>query len=88
MNKINTPLIKTKYDILFSSIQEFLLALSPPVFLDKEKLTRWHPDFELEKVPDIKAQDIPLPKTQVVNTSAKQLLGKLLGQYLVSVEKW
>lgn len=50
------------------------------MFLDKEKLTRWHPDFDLDKVPDIEVQDIPVPKTQVVNTSAKQLLGKILDQ--------
>lgn len=50
------------------------------MFLDKEKLTRWHPDFDLDKVPDIEVQDIPVPKPQVVNTSAKQLLGKILDQ--------
>ncbi|KAI5741855.1 hypothetical protein M8J77_000498 [Diaphorina citri] len=54
--------------------EEFLLALVPPVFLEKDKLTRWHPDFELDKVPDIPAQDIPLPKPQATNTSVKQIL--------------
>lgn len=65
--------------------EEFLLALVPPVFLDKEKLTRWHPDFDLDKVPDIEVQDIPVPKTQVVNTSAKQLLDR--AKTLLSVNR-
>uniref|UniRef100_A0A8D9A4G9 DNA replication factor Cdt1 n=1 Tax=Cacopsylla melanoneura TaxID=428564 RepID=A0A8D9A4G9_9HEMI len=65
--------------------EKFLLALVPPVFLDKDKLTRWHPEFELERVPDIEAADIPHPKKEATNTSAKQLLDR--AKSLLSVNR-
>ncbi|KAL1458493.1 hypothetical protein WDU94_008639 [Cyamophila willieti] len=65
--------------------EKFLLALVPPVFLDKDKLTRWHPEFELERVPDIEVADIPQPKKEATNTSAKQLLDR--AKSLLSVNR-
>lgn len=54
--------------------QKFLLNLDPPMRIPKEKLTRWHPEFDLESCPDI--EQIGLPQAPNVErfSSAKDVL--------------
>lgn len=42
---------------------EFLSTLNPPINVDPTKIKRWHPEFDLEKVPDI--EESPLPQIPV-----------------------
>lgn len=47
--------------------------------IDKEKITRWHPEFDVESVSDITPS--PLPKIEIDKpkvASAKDILGKVL----------
>lgn len=37
--------------------------LIPPIIIDKEKITRWHPEFDVESVADIIPS--PLPKIEI-----------------------
>ncbi|XP_050527571.1 DNA replication factor Cdt1 [Daktulosphaira vitifoliae] len=64
-------------DIVKEHHREYLNKLIPPIVIDKEKITRWHPEFDVESVVDI----VPsaLPKIEVGKpkiTSAKDLLDK------------
>ncbi|XP_019557937.3 DNA replication factor Cdt1 isoform X2 [Aedes albopictus] len=54
--------------------EQFLLQLDPPVVIEKHKLTRWHPDFNLENCPDIELGDIPQPPNVERFSSAKDVL--------------
>ncbi|RWS11621.1 DNA replication factor Cdt1-like protein [Dinothrombium tinctorium] len=42
--------------------QDFLTSLSVPISIEGEILQRWHPNFKLEEVPDIEANESYLPK--------------------------
>ncbi|EDS33520.1 DNA replication factor Cdt1 [Culex quinquefasciatus] len=54
--------------------EKFLLALDPPMRIAKEKLTRWHPEFDLESCPDIAQTPLPLPPNVERFSSAKDVL--------------
>ncbi|XP_014279229.1 DNA replication factor Cdt1 [Halyomorpha halys] len=56
--------------------QEFLNTLDPPMNLDKNKVTRWHPEFEVDSVPDIVPSLLPLPPNVEKFSSAKDVLNK------------
>lgn len=68
------------YNVLIEKLKdyhnEFLLTLDPPVQVDKSKVTRWHPEFNLEKVPDIEALPLPQPPDEIKMTSGKEVLEK------------
>uniref|UniRef100_A0A336MBD5 CSON013720 protein n=1 Tax=Culicoides sonorensis TaxID=179676 RepID=A0A336MBD5_CULSO len=54
--------------------EKFLKTLDPPMNIDRKKLTRWHPDFDLEGVPEVKRGDLPQPPQEDRMTSAKDIL--------------
>lgn len=54
--------------------EKFLLGLDPPMRIPKEKLTRWHPEFDLEGCPDIAPTPLPLPPNVERFSSAKDVL--------------
>lgn len=54
--------------------EKFLAALDPPMIVDREKLTRWHPEFDLEACPEVKRGDLPKPPQEDRMTSAKDVL--------------
>ncbi|KAG5900417.1 hypothetical protein JTB14_029304 [Gonioctena quinquepunctata] len=56
--------------------QEFLLTLTPPLVLDKEKITRWHPEFDIEKLPDIELAKLPQPPVEEVLSTGQDVLEK------------
>lgn len=56
--------------------EEFLSTLDPPLVIPREKLARWHPEFDIEKVPDINQADLPKPPKEETFTSGKDVLEK------------
>lgn len=59
--------VKHEHDI-------FLRSLQPPVVIPKERIQRWHQDFDLELCPDILAADLPQPPNIERFSSAKDIL--------------
>lgn len=52
--------------------------LIPPITIDKNKITRWHPEFDVESVPNINLS--PLPKIEIGKSkisTAKDTLGTI-----------
>ncbi|XP_050420554.1 DNA replication factor Cdt1-like isoform X2 [Adelges cooleyi] len=65
----------TLLDIMKNFHQDYLSNLIPPIVIDKNKITRWHPEFDVESVADIKPS--PLPKIEIGKpkiTSTKDIL--------------
>ncbi|KAE9544645.1 hypothetical protein AGLY_000187 [Aphis glycines] len=73
-NKYNIDLIKLTtqrkntffsalIDIMKEHHEEYLKKLIPPITIDKDKITRWHPEFDVESVPNINLS--PLPKIEI-----------------------
>ncbi|XP_055531823.1 DNA replication factor Cdt1 isoform X2 [Wyeomyia smithii] len=54
--------------------QKFLLSLDPPMHIAREKLTCWHPQFDLESCPDIEQAALPQPPNVERFSSAKDVL--------------
>jgi len=53
-----------------------LNKLNPPILIDKDKIIRWHPEFDVESVPNINPS--PLPKIEIDKSkipTAKDILG-------------
>ncbi|XP_060871194.1 DNA replication factor Cdt1-like [Metopolophium dirhodum] len=50
-------------DIMKVHHAEYLNELIPPILIDKDKITRWHPEFDVESVPNINPS--PLPKIEI-----------------------
>lgn len=69
------------YNLLIEKLKvyhnEFLLTLEPPLIIPKEKLTRWHPEFDLEKVPDIEEFDLPKSPTDEKIATGREVLEKV-----------
>lgn len=57
-------------------IQVFLASLNPPIVVPDDKLTRWHPRFNVDEVPNIKPSDLPQPPQTEKLTSAQEVLDK------------
>lgn len=81
----------TELNLIFFKV--YLNKLIPPIEIDKEKITRWHPEFDVESVPDIIPS--PLPKIQIDKpkvATAKDILGeiflKILQSYRIVVALW
>ncbi|CAH0546952.1 unnamed protein product [Brassicogethes aeneus] len=55
---------------------EFLLSLTPPLNIAKDKITKWHPEFDIEKVPDIELSEVPKPPIEEAFSSGKDVLEK------------
>ncbi|KAK9502567.1 hypothetical protein O3M35_011318 [Rhynocoris fuscipes] len=68
------------YDALVEIVkthhEEFLKSLDPPLIVPKEKLTRWHPAFDVESCPEIKAAPMPQPPNSEKCTTARDVLSK------------
>ncbi|XP_037073425.1 DNA replication factor Cdt1-like [Pollicipes pollicipes] len=61
-------------DIMLQHHNEFLQSLEPPVSVEASLITRWHPDFQLEAVPDVVAAPLPAPPADEVGGTARQVL--------------
>ncbi|CAG9824934.1 unnamed protein product [Phaedon cochleariae] len=63
-------------DLVKKYHHEFLATLSPPMTVDKDKITRWHPEFNIEKVPEIECSDLPQSPAEEKLTTGKDVLDK------------
>lgn len=65
-------------NILLTKVKEehdkFLRSLDPPLIISSEKITRWHPEFDLENCPEIEQGHLPQPPNVEKYSSAKDIL--------------
>ncbi|EHB15850.1 DNA replication factor Cdt1 [Heterocephalus glaber] len=54
----------------------FLASLTPPMAVPEDQLTRWHPRFNVDEVPDIEPAELPQPPTTEQLTSAQEVLAR------------
>ncbi|KAL2762043.1 DNA replication factor Cdt1, partial [Daubentonia madagascariensis] len=54
----------------------FLASLRPPMEVPDEQLTRWHPRFNVDEVPDIEPAALPQPPTTEKLTTAQEVLAR------------
>lgn len=54
----------------------FLMSLENPLIIPKEKITRWHPEFNVENCSNIELAELPQPPTTEKASSAKDVLGE------------
>jgi len=67
--------------------KEFLSTLSPPIKISSDKLTRWHPKFPLDKLPEVPTSPLPIPPEVYVYHSARDVLDKQRGKLNPRVEE-
>ncbi|NXU21157.1 CDT1 factor, partial [Pardalotus punctatus] len=65
----------------------FLAALSPPMVVPEEKLTRWHPRFNVDEVPDISPAELPRPPQEDRLSTAQEVLSTARGMLTPKMEK-
>ncbi|XP_066183544.1 DNA replication factor Cdt1 [Sylvia atricapilla] len=65
----------------------FLAALSPPMVVPEEKLTRWHPRFNVDEVPDISPAELPRPPQEDRLSTAREVLNTARGMLSPKMEK-
>uniref|UniRef100_A0A8C8VI84 Chromatin licensing and DNA replication factor 1 n=1 Tax=Pelusios castaneus TaxID=367368 RepID=A0A8C8VI84_9SAUR len=65
----------------------FMASLSPPMVIPDEKLTRWHPRFNVDGVPDIIPADLPRPPQVDRLTSAQEVLTNARNMMTPKMEK-
>ncbi|NXN44296.1 CDT1 factor, partial [Rhinoptilus africanus] len=65
----------------------FLAALSPPMVVPEEKLTRWHPRFNVDDVPDISPAELPQAPQEDRLTTAQEVLSTARGMLTPKMEK-
>lgn len=61
-------------DLVFDEHQKFLQTLEVPMSVTRGALKRWHPDFDLESVPEIQHGQIPAPPNVEKFSSARDIL--------------
>ncbi|NXB13595.1 CDT1 factor, partial [Rhagologus leucostigma] len=65
----------------------FLAALSPPMVVPEEKLTRWHPRFNVDEVPDISPVELPRAPQEDRLSTAQEVLSTARGLLSPKMEK-
>ncbi|EFN82715.1 DNA replication factor Cdt1 [Harpegnathos saltator] len=56
--------------------EKFLLTLETPIIIEKEKVVRWHPEFNVETCKEVEKAELPQPP-QIEKPTAKNLLEKV-----------
>ncbi|XP_072675674.1 DNA replication factor Cdt1 isoform X2 [Canis lupus baileyi] len=51
----------------------FLASLNPPMVVPEERLTRWHPRFNVDEVPDIEPAELPRPPATEKVATAQEM---------------
>lgn len=68
------------YDTLLQLVKkqhaQYLLTLDPPMVIPDEKLSRWHPEFEIEKLPEVECTKLPEMPNAEKFSSAQDVLAK------------
>ena len=75
------------HDATLASLQAFLAALNPPMVVPEEKLTRWHPRFKVDEVPDISPAELPQPPQEDRLTTAQEVLSTARGMLIPKVSQ-
>nr|XP_015223487.1 PREDICTED: DNA replication factor Cdt1 isoform X2 [Lepisosteus oculatus] len=65
----------------------FLDSLTPPLSVPDDKLTRWHPRFNVDQVPNIPACELPQPPQVDRLTTAQEVLNKARSLMTPKMEK-
>ncbi|XP_053934522.1 DNA replication factor Cdt1 isoform X2 [Cuculus canorus] len=65
----------------------FLAALNPPMVVPEEKLTRWHPRFNVDEVPDVSPAELPQPPQEDRPSTAQEVLSSARGMLTPKMEK-
>ncbi|NXG46937.1 CDT1 factor, partial [Psilopogon haemacephalus] len=65
----------------------FLATLNPPMVVPEEKLTRWHPRFKVDEVPDISPAELPQPPQEDRLSTAQEVLNTARGMLTPKMEK-
>lgn len=74
-------------DIVKRHHQAFLATLSPPLVVPDNQLTRWHPRFNVDEVPDVVPAELPQPPQVDKMTTAQEVLNKARGLMTPKMEK-
>lgn len=61
-------------DIVYAEHEQFLQNLEVPMNVTRGALKRWHPEFPLEEVPDVKEAELPQPPNIEKFSCAKDVL--------------
>lgn len=64
----------TLFQRVLNEHEKFLQTLDPPISIPKSKVTRWHPDFDLENCPEIVCAHLPQPPNVEKYSSARDIL--------------
>ncbi|XP_027702073.1 DNA replication factor Cdt1 [Vombatus ursinus] len=65
----------------------FLASLSPPLVVPEDQLTRWHPRFNVDEVPDIIPAELPTPPHTDKVTTAQEMLARARTMLTPKMEK-
>ncbi len=65
---VNNP---TRHD---SPLQTFLASMKLPLSVPDNKLTRWHPNFKVDEVPNVEPAELPQSPDVKKFSSAKDVL--------------
>ncbi|XP_021486815.1 DNA replication factor Cdt1 [Meriones unguiculatus] len=65
----------------------FLASLNPPMAVPEDQLTRWHPRFNVDEVPDIEPADLPQPPVSEKLTTAQEVLARARSLMSPKMEK-
>ncbi|KAG8563067.1 hypothetical protein GDO81_015918 [Engystomops pustulosus] len=67
--------------------KSFLETLNPPLVVPDDQLTRWHPRFSVDEVPDVVPSELPQPPQVEKLTTAQEVLTKARGLMNPKMEK-
>ncbi|XP_012276832.1 DNA replication factor Cdt1 [Orussus abietinus] len=67
---------KILLDMVKDQHEKFLLNLQPPMIIPKERITRWHPEFDVNTCEIIKPSELPLPPNINKASSVRDVLDK------------
>nr|KAF6406362.1 chromatin licensing and DNA replication factor 1 [Molossus molossus] len=65
----------------------FLASLNPPMVVPEDRLTRWHPRFNVDEVPDIEPAELPQPPTTEKLATAQDVLARARSLMSPKMEK-
>lgn len=65
----------------------FLASLVPPLLVPEDKLTRWHPRFQLDMVPAVPSSQLPQPPYVEKLTTAQEVLDRARALLTPKMEK-
>ncbi|XP_062997486.1 DNA replication factor Cdt1 [Elgaria multicarinata webbii] len=65
----------------------FLASLHPPMVIPEHQLSRWHPRFKVDEVPDVVPAELPQPPQVDKVTTAQEVLAKARGVLTPKMEK-